>query len=225
MNTERERERKRVCGCIVLFFQDLSLMEWLGVLRYHRHCLRYNKLVFTIYVTPSLIRHTVSIDVKYHERRSVYITRRLGGVKVKALLSGRFGVLRHFQRATVVSHCVGQEHTTQVRVRFGLAFSSSVVSVQFNSVEDDIYALGKAHKNYALHPSLRSFPKVAFENMLCPIYGHCSLTTLPFLINKRLKRFPLLFVLMQDHSRGDSAGLPSSLPVTRQLLTSSPASS
>ena len=35
---------------------------------------------------------------------------------------------------------------------------------QFSSVQAGIYALGKAHK-YALHPSLRSFPNVAFETV------------------------------------------------------------
>ena len=38
------------------------------------------------------------------------------------------------------------------------------VPVQFNSVQDDIYALGKAHMHST--PSLRSFPNVAFETVL-----------------------------------------------------------
>ena len=35
------------------------------------------------------------------------------------------------------------------------------ISVQFSSVQDGIYALGKAHIRST--PSLRSFPNVAFE--------------------------------------------------------------
>ena len=37
-------------------------------------------------------------------------------------------------------------------------------SVQFSSVQDGIYVLGKAH-NYALQPALRSSPNVAFERI------------------------------------------------------------
>ena len=38
-------------------------------------------------------------------------------------------------------------------------------TVQFSSIQDGTYALGKAHK-YALHlVSLRSFPNVAFERV------------------------------------------------------------
>ena len=54
--------------------------------------------------------------------------------------------------------------------------ASLIRSVQFSSVQDGIWALGKAH-NYVLHPvSLRSFPIVLrFHGLFrLPVHGHVN---------------------------------------------------
>ena len=49
-------------------------------------------------------------------------------------------------------------------IRAALAAFELLHPVQFSSVQDSIYALGKAHMRSTL--SLRSFPNVAFQTVL-----------------------------------------------------------
>ena len=71
--------------------------------------------------------------------------------------------------------------------------------VQFNSVQDGIYVLGKAHIMCST-PSLRSFPNVAFETSVWgQARGHCSFASAVLLLFENVHFFSILYIFYTDY--------------------------